>query len=313
MGVLALKRVIRTGMRNDSRKAQSAMEYLTTYGWAIIVIVVVLAVMYSLGLFNSSTYAARAAPGSCQVVRPEGPGSVDFMSITGTCNNELPEYAAAFNGASYVSTNAVIDAPSFTITAWANKKSNSLNNGRNGIAGEGWNYGDRYLGVPNDADWGGWCYNTSTQTGWTAYGNAVVPGIWTFVALSYNMSNHTLDFWEGNSSNLLIKSQLTGVYCTPDNPSTDNIPFYIGTTNGGEYWNGYISNVQVYNKSLSAADLYTLYHEGIGGKPVNLVNLTAWWPLDDNAHDYSGDNLNGTAVGVSYTSAWDRGYIPPVS
>jgi hypothetical protein len=33
-------------------KAQSALEYLTTYGWAIIIISVVIAALFSLGLFN---------------------------------------------------------------------------------------------------------------------------------------------------------------------------------------------------------------------------------------------------------------------
>ncbi len=35
-------------------KAQSAMEFLTTYGWMILVIAVVIGALYSLGLFNSS-------------------------------------------------------------------------------------------------------------------------------------------------------------------------------------------------------------------------------------------------------------------
>jgi len=36
----------------DSARAQSAMEYLMTYGWAIIVILVVLAALYLLGIFT---------------------------------------------------------------------------------------------------------------------------------------------------------------------------------------------------------------------------------------------------------------------
>ena len=36
-------------------KAQSAMEYLMTYGWAILLIAVVLSILFGLGLFNSSS------------------------------------------------------------------------------------------------------------------------------------------------------------------------------------------------------------------------------------------------------------------
>lgn len=37
-------------------KAQSAVEYLTTYGWAIIIIAVVLLALFNLGLFNPSSF-----------------------------------------------------------------------------------------------------------------------------------------------------------------------------------------------------------------------------------------------------------------
>jgi hypothetical protein len=34
-------------------KAQSAMEYLMTYGWAILIVIVVVAALYSMGVFSS--------------------------------------------------------------------------------------------------------------------------------------------------------------------------------------------------------------------------------------------------------------------
>ena len=43
----------------ESRKAQSAMEYLMTYGWAILIIGVVLAAMFQMGLFNPSRYVTN--------------------------------------------------------------------------------------------------------------------------------------------------------------------------------------------------------------------------------------------------------------
>jgi len=36
-------------------RSQSAMEYLMTYGWAVLIIGVVLAALVSLGAFNSAT------------------------------------------------------------------------------------------------------------------------------------------------------------------------------------------------------------------------------------------------------------------
>jgi hypothetical protein len=37
-------------------KAQSATEYLMTYGWAILIIIIVTAALYALGIFNPQTY-----------------------------------------------------------------------------------------------------------------------------------------------------------------------------------------------------------------------------------------------------------------
>ncbi|MEM3875886.1 MAG: hypothetical protein QXP35_02315 [Candidatus Micrarchaeaceae archaeon] len=54
---------------NKSKKAQSAMEYLMTYGWAILIIAVVLAALDMLGVFSGSTFlgtSCLATPGySC--------------------------------------------------------------------------------------------------------------------------------------------------------------------------------------------------------------------------------------------------------
>lgn len=52
--------------KTTSHKAQSAMEYLMTYGWAILILAVVLAVLFGLGLFNGNNLTGTkciAAPG----------------------------------------------------------------------------------------------------------------------------------------------------------------------------------------------------------------------------------------------------------
>ncbi len=45
------------------KKAQSAMEYLMTYGWAILIVIIVAAALYMLGVFNPSTYTQSTAVG----------------------------------------------------------------------------------------------------------------------------------------------------------------------------------------------------------------------------------------------------------
>jgi hypothetical protein len=45
------------------KKAQSAMEYLMTYGWAILIVIIVAAALFALGVFNPSTYTQSAPTG----------------------------------------------------------------------------------------------------------------------------------------------------------------------------------------------------------------------------------------------------------
>ena len=40
-------------------KLQSAIEFLMTYGWAVLILAVVLAALYALGVLNPGTYAAQ--------------------------------------------------------------------------------------------------------------------------------------------------------------------------------------------------------------------------------------------------------------
>jgi hypothetical protein len=70
-------------------KAQSAMEYLMTYGWAILIIAVVLGALFSLGVFNGSSLIGTACIASsgylCQnpVLNTAGTLSFTFGQNTG--------------------------------------------------------------------------------------------------------------------------------------------------------------------------------------------------------------------------------------
>ena len=67
-------------------KAQSAMEYLMTYGWAILVIAVVLAALFALGVFNGGTLPTACIAGSgfvCKItVFTSSTASSGLLSIT---------------------------------------------------------------------------------------------------------------------------------------------------------------------------------------------------------------------------------------
>ncbi len=81
-------------------------------------------------------------------------------------------------------------------------------------------------------------------------------------------------------------------------------PLYIGDRVSTPDLSGMISNVQLYNVTLSQTEITALYDEGIGGAPIDLQNLVGWWPLNGNANDYSGNENNGQATNVIYTGSW---------
>src|SRR5271156_5026084 len=49
---------------SKNRKAQSAMEYLMTYGWGILIIAVVLGALFSLGVFNGNSLGTACVAAS---------------------------------------------------------------------------------------------------------------------------------------------------------------------------------------------------------------------------------------------------------
>jgi hypothetical protein len=47
----------------SDKKAQSALEYMMTYGWAILIIVIVAVILYSMGIFNPSSSVTSTSSG----------------------------------------------------------------------------------------------------------------------------------------------------------------------------------------------------------------------------------------------------------
>ena len=305
------------------------MEYLMTYGWAILIIAVVLGALYSLGLFNANTLGPRAAPGSCQVYRPNGPMSTQYISLEGICNTESPQYVAVFNNASQSDQIQINDNPAmdsifspngFTVSFWGYfqpvtasfagytimQKYNYNTNGFEFSVGAGGpiNYisssNIRMVTTTANAFGGGIAYPTTNLfRTW---------GFYTFV-FSYNgIGTNVSQYFDGAVvGNLPIG---TGY------PLVNNLPFIISgphPTGGAtpSYINGLMSDIQLYNSSIDANSVKALYQEGLGGAPINLQTLVAWWPLDGNANDYSGNQNNGQPTNVIYTTQWQNGYVSP--
>ncbi len=285
-------------------RAQSAMEYLMTYGWAILIIAVVLGALFELGFFNSASLAPKVGPGSCQVYRPQGPGTTAFESLEGTCNNELPQYVGGF-GAATASVNTL--------------DTEVITNGYDTISF--WMYGNGGTGnvVIGFADtviaFGGGCFGINAGGAYIdGVSQNLVSGKWVFVTVEIDSGAGGL--YDGSNYPFYINGVAAPYSCTVSSSSyytpTVTQQTYIGNDAAGTAnFNGQIADVQIYNTTLSSGEVESLYQEGIGGVPIGLDGLTGWWPLNGNANDYSGNLNNGVPTSVVYTSSWTSKYSAP--
>jgi len=286
-------------MRVAMLKQQSAMEYLMTYGWAILIIAVVLGALFQLGVFNASSFSPRAPPGSCQVFRPSGPGTVTNINLMGVCTGQLPQYVASFATAdSYVQIPTLKNMPSaaITITAWVYvlggsnyyEIMSSMTGPYTGAFDFATNYNDFQVGNGVASGHAGFSSLTNSQ--------------WTFVAGTFDGAN-IIGYKNGAAGGAPV------AFAGPISYANS----YCGTLRIGKrcdatanYFSGLMSNVQIYNASLTANQIQALYLEGIGGAPMKLQNLVGWWPLNGNSNDYSGNNNNGVPTSVTFTSQYGK-------
>ncbi len=294
-------------------KLQSAMEYLMTYGWAILVIAIVLASLVQLGVLNVNAFSTRAQGGSCQVFRPNGPLTTAFTKLQGVCNNELPQLIAKFNApqngctgsSNQGATTNNFYAPSFssmTINFWYYPLGPS-SSGYTAFSLGGWSC---------QWGWGNLEYRPSVPD-WYVYNGVGGASCLQLVDTNGNgvLMMHTLVL-DGNSGTASIY----------DNGVFSKSATWVGPIPAGTYLNlgiltqgchdaadGYMANMQIYNSSLSANQIATLYKNGIGSPPVQLSNLVGWWPLNGDANDYSGNGYHAQIYNnVSFTEAWTNYY-----
>ena len=318
----------------DSAKAQSAMEYLTTYGWAILIIAVVLGALFELGVFSGYYFIPKIAPGSCIVSRPYGAHSLQGIGLEGDCGGGIPEYTfsadykvppgdSIFNyGKPIPDYGGEIEIPynassslmlySFTISFWLKE----------------------YYGAPNISCCNGdflifyqperiliyrdWTPGGTTRVTGTIYNSSVIedpnapqPNVNYCGNASVNVGTYTWNFWAFTFNGTELTGYVNGKeFCSTKisgkiNPKPTINFTYTGVINGSE------SNLQVYNTALSANYIGAEYQEGIGGAPISLNNLAAWYPLNGNANDYSGNKENGVALTGVYSNSWEGGYTQP--
>jgi len=263
-----------------------------TYGWAILIIAVVLSALFQLGVFNSSALSPRAPPGACQVFRPGGPRTVTNINLMGVCTGQLPQYVAQFTGSTpsnvlVQDSSTFTSASSGTLTVWfspsvAITPSDPVSHefmSKNTLAvGIDTANSDGRLEVRGPSP-----RPTTSQSTWNVQ--------WYQAAVTWGGSGYVL-YINGQS---VATSADTFALLSP-----------AGSLLFGKSWKGSLANIQAYNASLTANQVQALYLEGLGGAPIKLQNLVGWWPLNGNTNDYSGNNNHGVPSAITFTSQYGK-------
>ncbi|MDE1850841.1 MAG: LamG domain-containing protein [Candidatus Micrarchaeota archaeon] len=316
----------------DSRKktlriitSQIAIEYILTYGMALLILSAVIAGLFQLHAFTPQQL--RAQPGSCSVFRPSGSYTLQLISLVGACTNLPPLFASnegsaysrflnqgnngkgggGFTYPSYVSAPALplgkSGSQGLTITTWVYWYGQTQTNCQGLVASDpSPGSGFALFGYGRNNGACGILWINGSYVKWPSGVNGSLPyqNKWEFVAATYNNNN-------GNATVYVNGKVFSSAVLSPRDFETSN-----ATVLGADIWpsgsvypiNGIITNVQIYNAPLAQDELAAMYGEGIGGAPINLKNLVGWWPLNGNANDYSGNGNNATAVNVTFTESY---------
>ncbi len=114
-------------------------------------------------------------------------------------------------------------------------------------------------------------------------------GKWYMLTLSYNASGKESFYVNGK-----LAGSATGTY------SYTGAYTYLLTYLNSLAFHGIITNLQIYNACLTSNEVQAMYVAGIGSMPI--IKPFAWYPLNGNANDYSGNGNNAYFSG-SYISA----------
>ncbi len=315
--IFSLRKRIKNHTPIWNLKSQSAMEYLMTYGWAILIIAIVLVALFSLGVFNSANFAPKATAGACRIYR----GYAQYPQLAGQCNNEIPQFVAEISSSSADIAAGSINIPALssssgavTVTEWVYVSSYSGSPGFFSInsAGNGMSF-SAFIDENGCSASTNYFLPIITLSGDTLYNDACVPpsqfplNTWVFLVSEINPSEIAGYLGTGGS---ITTSTGGGSLSTTLTPTSFDMG-YSGFDRSYLPKGSMISNVQIYNTSLSASDIQSLYLEGIGGAPIDPTSIVGWWPLNGDTTDYSGENNNGQATGISYNGNWWNGYTQP--
>lgn len=166
---------------------------------------------------------------------------------------------------------------SFSVSAWIN--GTEFGTGDRTILGNdsGAQYQGLHLVIRNGRPYMGFIDSAVTSP------TAIQPNQWNHLVFRYDLAQRTLAIY--------VNGELV-VSGTDRHPFQGTAPVYIGRWSNGNYFNGRIDDVRIYDRPLTDAEIQALTN----GDHRN--GLAGHWPLDEGSGivtaDVSGHALNGT-------------------
>jgi hypothetical protein len=157
-------------------------------------------------------------------------------------------------------------------------------------------YGLGIAGVPYAYSFVGGDAGYSDLVGFATPMNA---GLWYAIATVYDGSTLSL-YLDGSP----VASTFVGLFP----PFANSIPLTIGGTSVGQVFGGAIDDVRIYNAGLTADQIAAQYQADLPPVPTAAESLVAYYPLNGNGRDKSGNHIDGSVIGT--TRIRDRFGIP---
>ena len=221
-------------------------------------------------------------------------------------NSSLKDYVFDFENSSnqYISGTASLPNSDYTISAWINLETVTteaiVSWGEDAV-------GERRALVVWNGGSGDYKLYSSTYGSNIAASTTLVTGQWYHVAVTVSSAGVAKIYLNGSQDG-------TGTNTLNAFTSTD---FYIGRTPSGEYFDGRISNAQIFNTALPATgsnSVETLYNNGSPlTSMTGFTSLQGWWKLDASATydsstttwtipDNSTNSNDGTSSGMNQSA-----------
>ena len=190
------------------------------------------------------------------------------------------------------------NSDSFSVEAWIQVTSNSgfqqiISKLDNSFRGWG-------LQITDDGTISGFLFSTFLSNQRYVEGSTfLIDGQWHHVAMVYNADNIVL-YLDGNIEPLSTDSPI-GTLGTIINSSNTQIGNYHADGNSGEYFNGYIDEIRIWDEARSETEILESYDTELTGTEAGLIGY--YKMDDDNATcdiaDCNNNETNGDRMGSS--------------